>query len=444
MKQTNVHAIFDIGKTNKKLFLFDEEGKIAWNTSTTFPTVKDEDGFVADDLDAIESWMIKTMTELIDNGQWIIHSINFSGYGASLAYLDEQGHRLPLFIDYLKPYPEELINSFFENYGPKEKFCRETASPYLGMLNSGLQIYWLKYIKPEWFEEVRYVLHFPQYLSYLFSKTPLAEYTSIGCHTGMWNYQKKDYHRWIDDEGIREILPPIKPSDTWINATFQGKPVRVGTGLHDTSASLIPYLKVEKEPFLLLSTGTWTLSVNPFSRDDLSRDDLENDCLNFLRIDGQQVRTARLFLGREHEIQVNRLSDHYKVNKTDILNLKWDPEAYRKSKEINPFPFEFQHLKAESKGTDQKDERVDKSVDWIEAYYQLMDHLVPLQIEAIQRARGSQDISRLIIEGGFIHNEIFVELLRQALSGWEVRTSDLKGGSARGVYELVHQKDKKI
>src|SRR5665811_394029 len=129
MKTKIVHAIFDIGKTNKKLFLFDEQGEIVWRTSTTFPTVKDEDDFAADDLSAIENWMVETMTELIDNGQWTIDSVNFSGYGASLVYLDENGDRLPLFINYLKPYPENLAHQFFDKYGSKEKFCRETASP---------------------------------------------------------------------------------------------------------------------------------------------------------------------------------------------------------------------------------------------------------------------------------------------------------------------------
>src|SRR5680860_276899 len=141
MKETNVHAIFDIGKTNKKLFLFDEQGEIAWRTTTTFPTVEDEDGFISDDLSAIEDWMVDTMTELMTMGKWRIKTVNSSGYGASLVYLDENGDRLPMFINYLKPYPENLAHQLFDKYGPKVKFCQETASPWLGMLNSGLQIY---------------------------------------------------------------------------------------------------------------------------------------------------------------------------------------------------------------------------------------------------------------------------------------------------------------
>src|SRR5690625_4292400 len=112
-------------------------------------------------------------------------------------------------------------------------------------------------------------------------------------------------------------------------------------GLNDTSASLIPYLKEEKEPFLLLSTGTWTISANPFSEDPLSAEDLENDCLNFLRMDGGQVRVARLFLGREHEIQVQSISAHYGVELKEILNATWDEKSYETSKRKSHFPFQL-------------------------------------------------------------------------------------------------------
>lgn len=429
---TSVQAIFDIGKTNKKLFLFDQKGQIQWSTTTHFPTIEDEDGFPSDDLHAIETWVKTTIQQLAGDPKWDIQRINFSAYGASLVYLDKNGKRLPLFINYLKPYPEQISDSFFGKYGPTLKFCRESASPYLGMLNSGLQIYWLKYAKPQWFEKIRYVLHFPQYLSYLFTQTPLAEYTSIGCHTGMWDYESQDYHRWIDEEGIRPLLPPLKASNTTREVGFGSGTVQVGTGLHDTSASLIPYLASEKEPFLLLSTGTWAVCVNPFSTSILSEEDLQNDCLNFLGIEGQQVRAARLFLGREHEIQVNRLSEHYGVEVEKFMRLDWNEEDYAKSKSAGRFPFTLEHLNAESSTNSPSQ----APSSWIHAYYQLMDILVPLQVAAVYRSAGGQNIRRLIIEGGFIHNKIYFHLLRRSLPDWEVSISTIRGGSARGVWEL--------
>ena len=41
----NVVAIFDIGKTNKKLLLFDKENNIIEEQQTVFPEIEDDDGF---------------------------------------------------------------------------------------------------------------------------------------------------------------------------------------------------------------------------------------------------------------------------------------------------------------------------------------------------------------------------------------------------------------
>ena len=41
----NVVAIFDIGKTNKKVFLFNEHYQIVWEKSINLEETVDEDGF---------------------------------------------------------------------------------------------------------------------------------------------------------------------------------------------------------------------------------------------------------------------------------------------------------------------------------------------------------------------------------------------------------------
>ncbi len=46
----NVIAILDAGKTNKKLFLFDEQYRIVWEQACTIDPVSDEDGDSCEDL----------------------------------------------------------------------------------------------------------------------------------------------------------------------------------------------------------------------------------------------------------------------------------------------------------------------------------------------------------------------------------------------------------
>ncbi len=55
--QTPTIAIFDIGKTNKKVFLFDEDYKIRFEKSTELPEIQDEDGFPCEDIHALTQWV---------------------------------------------------------------------------------------------------------------------------------------------------------------------------------------------------------------------------------------------------------------------------------------------------------------------------------------------------------------------------------------------------
>jgi glycerol kinase len=44
MNKIPVIAIFDVGKTNKKLFFFDEQYKIVFEQQANFREIQDEDG----------------------------------------------------------------------------------------------------------------------------------------------------------------------------------------------------------------------------------------------------------------------------------------------------------------------------------------------------------------------------------------------------------------
>ena len=55
MPATPVIAIYDIGRTHKKLLLFDASYKVVFESSNKFEDTVDEDGFPCEDLAAIES-----------------------------------------------------------------------------------------------------------------------------------------------------------------------------------------------------------------------------------------------------------------------------------------------------------------------------------------------------------------------------------------------------
>ena len=215
-----VTAVFDIGKTNKKFFLFDENYQVVFKEYSHFEEIEDEDGFPMDNLAAIQGWVKSLFRSILQSKKYQVEAINFSTYGASFVHVDRYGQPVAPLYNYTKPYPNDILQSFYNKYGDPLKIAKETASPPLSMLNSGLQLYWLKYAKPDIFNKIRWSLHFPQYMSILFTGIPVSDYTSIGCHTMLWDFEKKDYHDWVYAEEIDKILPPIVPTNTSINRDY--------------------------------------------------------------------------------------------------------------------------------------------------------------------------------------------------------------------------------
>ncbi|MEJ7678601.1 MAG: FGGY family carbohydrate kinase [Segetibacter sp.] len=112
MPATRVIAIFDVGKTNKKLFLFDETYKIVFERSARFNETADEDNFPCENLEALRLSVFDSLHEVFRAKDYDIKAINFSTYGASFVYVDEDGNPVAPLYNYLKPYPEDLKKSF--------------------------------------------------------------------------------------------------------------------------------------------------------------------------------------------------------------------------------------------------------------------------------------------------------------------------------------------
>src|SRR5882757_3695930 len=129
MSAKPVIVVFDVGKTNKKLFLFDENYQIVFEKSARFIETVDEDGFACENLESLRLSVFDSLSEIFRLKQFQVKAVNFSAYGASFVYIDNDGKPVAPLYNYLKPYPEELGKEFYKKYGGEEKFSIETASP---------------------------------------------------------------------------------------------------------------------------------------------------------------------------------------------------------------------------------------------------------------------------------------------------------------------------
>ncbi len=423
-----VTAVFDIGKTNKKFFLFDKDFQEVHKEYISFDEIVDEDGHPTENLPALQKWLKDVFNRILNADEFNIKAINFSTYGASFVHVDEDGNPLTPLYNYTKPLPEEIVASFFEKYGPKETFLKDSGCADLSMLNSGLQLYWIKKTKPEIFKKIKYSLHLPQYLSYVFTGIPISEYTSIGCHTALWDYGKRDYHSWVYNEGIDKILPPIVSTETSINMNYNGKRIKIGVGIHDSSAALLPYVRSLKKKFILISTGTWSIAFNPFTKKPISEDANDKDAINYMRINGKPVKASRLFLGNEYKLQIKKLNNIFGVDDDYHRHVSFDYDIYSEiMKDFTP-SYKWESIEDE----DMPAQTHIASDTYEKAYHQLMTELVLLQLKCINKAIGSDNISRLYVDGGFSDNDLYIKLLSHYCRDKKLRTTDASLGSALG------------
>ena len=185
-----------------------------------------------------------------------------------------------------------------------------------------------------------------------------------------------------------DLFPPFVKAQQTASINFCGKSLRCGTGLHDSSAALIPHLLQEEDPFLLLSTGTWCIALNPFNHAPLTQDQLQNDCLCYLQYTGAPVKASRFFGGHIHEQGVAALTDRHSLSRNEV----------------------YQH----------------------EEYRQLMQQLVDEQAKCITLVEGESTLNTIIVDGGFSTNSLFMKLLSEAFPKKKIKASTMHQGSALG------------
>ncbi len=413
--KTPVIAVFDIGKTNRKVFLWSTAFTVLFEKQIQLPDIEDEDGFECDDLSAIQQWIVSTFSELCQLPVYEIIGLNFSAFGASFVYVNHMGEAVAPLYSYLKPVSSPFP---YANYGGEAEFARRTASPILGNLNSGLQVYESTF-RPFW-PEVFKVLHVPNYFASLFTGQLVSEITSIGCHTALWDFDLGQYHPWTSL--IADRLAPISTE-----ACIELDGIRYGFGLHDSSAALIPYLRSMREEFVLLSTGTWCIAMHPFNESPLTADELANDVLCFLQSNGKPVKASRLFGGQFHEEQVARLEMHFGGSFKELTFSERVFALEARSSSVYDCAFARRDLADFG--------------DLASAYDQFMVDLVGQQIFSLNLLLKDAPVKQLLVDGGFSKNEWYMRLLARAFPKVEVYAAEVAQASALGAALMVYDGD---
>ncbi len=306
MKLQEAYLVLDIGKTNKKILVYDMALSLLHSKSVEIGIIKSDD-LELEDIGSLLQWLGNEIS--IISKVYQFKTMAISCHGAAFALLDKKGALCFPIISYTSKMEDSFFADFSAEYGSPEKLLLETGTPDLGFINIGKGLHYLKTFRPEEYSLARTFLFYTQYLGYLLTNQKSLEYTYLGNHSYLWDFQKNTYSNFSQQVGIRHCLPEKiqkpwevlgKLNQTWKKAFGIEYDLPVTVGIHDSNAALLPYLLKGMKNSVLLSTGSWCVGMIPALPFELSREDIEAS--TFYNIDswGRPLRTSIFTGGLEY------------------------------------------------------------------------------------------------------------------------------------------------
>lgn len=414
-------AVIDIGKTNIKLVLIDRVGYRQIAALSQANTALVDGPFPHYDTEQIWQFILDGLRAFHQAHR--VDAISITTHGATAALLAGDTLALPV-LDYEFDGPETTGQDYDDARGP----FAQTLSPRLPVgLNLGAQIFWQMKAFPDAFARVTDILMYPQFWAWKLTGQKASEVTSLGTHTDLWHPNDADFSTLVDQCNWRDLFPALKPAASTLGtltdalAAKTGLPVTtpVACGIHDSNASLLPYLGAIEAPFTIISSGTWTIIMTVGGTTDQldgTRDSLAN-----VDAFGAPVPTARFMGGREFNLLVGGLDAPPTAQ--DVASVIRQNIAILPSfvPDVGPFP----HATGQWVG----DENALSPEERVAA---ACLYLALMTLTCLDLAGCGQ---RIILEGPLARNEIYCQILASLL-GVPVHCSLDETGTSTGAAML--------
>lgn len=303
-------AVIDIGMTNKKVAIYDECLRPLAIVKRFFAP-KIVDGLETHDLDAMEEWFHSALREF--SSEYDIKAVSFCTHGATFVCVDGSGRPVLPCVFYTHDPGPSFHERFYAETLSADRLQETTGTaPLAAMINPAKGIFFAKEKYPDEFARAELVLPYPQYWGMRFTGKAGAEGTYIGCHTCLWDWRGGKYSVVAEKLGIKDKLPfPLRNSWETLGTLLPEAAARSGLspstvvtmGVHDSNASLLPYLVKEKGmDFVLNSTGTWCVLMHPREEYGFSEDEIGKVVFFNRSVYNKPVKTAIFLGGMEYEV----------------------------------------------------------------------------------------------------------------------------------------------
>jgi len=300
-------AVLDVGKTNKKVALYDRAFSVLGEQRTTIQPL-DNNGLEVEDTATLLKWFRSALGHLAREAE--VRNIAITTHGATFAMLDADGRLAHPVISYTAERGAEVQEDFYAAYGDRETLHARTCTPDVGFANVGKQMYFVKTRLPEVWSRVRHALFYNSYLGYELTGGMAVEPTYLGNHTYLWNFREKKWSEVGLDLGADRLFPTSLGSPwSCLGAVRREIAAECGLsrnctvtyGIHDSNANLVPYLAQGHSNFLLNSTGTWCVMMRPSDTLELTAAEIKARVFFNLDVFNRPVRTCIFPAGMEYD-----------------------------------------------------------------------------------------------------------------------------------------------
>jgi L-fuculokinase len=291
-------AVFDVGKSNVRLSAVNDSG-VAMKALERRNSVENSPPYPHFEADELYAWLLDGLATLARDFE--VHCVVPVTHGACAALVDDDGLVLPIM-----DYEFGGVSEFDSEYDAMARDFAHTASPKLPAgLNLGRQLFWQQRHFPREFSRAT-IISYPQYWAARLSGVRAWEPTSLGCHTDLWEPERGGFSSlartmgWDARFGCRAsawtVLGPPTPAVGAV--TGLSNECKVLAGIHDSNASYLAHRATREQPFCVVSTGTWIVTMAHGSPLSLLREEM--DTLANVDAYGKPVPTARFMGGREY------------------------------------------------------------------------------------------------------------------------------------------------
>jgi L-fuculokinase len=446
-------AVIDIGMTNKKVAVYDDAlNQIEAEYKNFSPVMVD--GLQTHDLEGMEEWFLERLAAAAR--KYPVKAIAVSSHGASFACVGADGKACVPCVLYTEEPGDAFHERFYGLFGKPEDLQAKTGTPYFkAMINPAKGILFAKERFPEAFAKTKHLLNYPQYWGFRLTGKAGAEGTYVGCHSYLWDWKES---RWSDVAvklGIADKMP-AELKNSWdvlgpiskevAGRTGLAEDVIVTMGIHDSNSSLLPHFAKKGESgFILNSTGTWCVVMNPVSEYGFRKNELGKIIFFNQSAFKTPVKTAIFLGGMEFETWSKLLMDlNGRTDLPPFDKALYDWVLERKSLFVLPelvagsgqFPGSKPRVVENGKAYPIEDIQAGKSVppsfkNYEEGIAALRISLAIQTLVTLDRA-GLDDKKEVFTEGGFRKNEAYNALLSAALPGNKVSLTNIDEATALG------------